>query len=305
MSSRLERLFDYYAADLERFAPKYGGHFACPLCCRVFKKAEKLREIVAEEHAVPSQLGGRVVTLTCRGCNSHGGATLDAHLIQRVRIEANKLPMRTRFKIGTAAFGAEMYAQRDPGTPIKITVIEKQSDPLQVKEVQRLLEEGQATINLNVKFDYNENRSVVALVRAAYLLMFRTFGYRYVLDASAAVVRKQLENPVQRTAVLDGIMWRITDAVPAGSTVSILQAPPSTRSFFVIMTLDKETKHIAGVTLPPPGTDGSDLYPYLQSPEARGTKNANPLPIPKRGFLPFLETWRYFIEDEEAGSAAP
>jgi hypothetical protein len=301
MPSRLERLFEYYAADLRRFAPKYSDHFGCPLCYRVFKKVDNLGELVAEEHVVSKQLGGRIVTLTCRSCNSEHGTKLDAHLVQRVRIEANKRPMRTRFKMGTVAFGAEMYGRMEPGSPIKIAGVRKQSDPRQVEEVKRLLREGR-TINLNVNLGYNENRSLVALVRSAYLLMFRTFGYRYVLDSSAKVVREQLQNPPQKMPVLSGIMWRITEPVPPGNTLTIMHTPESIRSFLAILRLDDDTGHAAAVTLPAPGTDGSDLYPRLRLPESQGTKTLQPLPIPKVGFLPFIETWRYVVEVIE-GSA--
>jgi hypothetical protein len=99
MPSRLERRFEYYTADLRGFAPKYSDHFGCPLCYRVFKRVENLGKLVAEEHVVSRQFGGRIVTLTCRSCNSEHGAKLGAHLVQRVRIEASKRPMRTRFKV--------------------------------------------------------------------------------------------------------------------------------------------------------------------------------------------------------------
>src|SRR6266542_6964571 len=60
--------------------------------------------------------------------------------------------------------------------------------------------------------------------------MFRTFGYRYVLDASAAVVREQLQNPIQRMPIRNGIMWRIPDAIPPGNIVAIMHTPESTRT---------------------------------------------------------------------------
>lgn len=295
MPSRLEHLFDVYAADLKRFAPQWSDHFGCPLCLKVLKRVANLRNIVAEEHVVPKQLGGRIVTLTCRKCNSEHGAKLDAHLVQRVRIEANARPMKVRFKMGTATMGTEMETPLTPTDPIRIKVIAKQSDPRQIEEVKRLLREGETNINLHGSFGYNENRSLVALVRSVYLLMFRVFGYRYVLDSSAAVVREQLDKPLERTSVLNGIMWRVTDTVPEGSTVCIMHSPESLHSFFVMVGLDGQ-KHVAGVTLPAPGTDGTDLYSHLQSPEARGAKLLTPLPMPKRGFLPFIEAWRDIVE---------
>lgn len=299
MPSRLERLFEFYAADLRRFAPELSDHFGCPLCLRAFKKVDNLGEIVAEEHVVSRQLGGRIVTLTCRKCNSDDGSKLDAHLIQRVRLEANKRPLKGRLRIGTVTFGFEMDVRPAPKADIKITAIRKQSDPRQIEEVKRLLREGRETIKLSGNLGYNDNRSVVALVRSAYLLMFRTFGYRYVLDASAKIIREQIQNPRERMSVLDGIMWRIPDAIPPGNIVAIMHTPKSIRSFFVFLRLDDDTRHVAGVTLPPPGTNGAELYPQLQSTEARGLKMLDPLPIPERGFLPFVETWRYVVHGKE------
>ncbi|MBK9209082.1 MAG: hypothetical protein IPL71_12575 [Anaerolineales bacterium] len=39
------------------------------------------------EHIIPSALGGKFITLTCKECNSKSGELLDAHLIQRLRTE--------------------------------------------------------------------------------------------------------------------------------------------------------------------------------------------------------------------------
>ena len=296
MPSRIQRLVDRYSADLQRFAPDWRQHFACPLCCRVFAIAPDVRDTLAEEHILSRQLGGRIVTLTCRACNSQHGAKLDAHLVQRVRIEANKRPMKVRFKMGTASMGAEMDAMPKTVDPIEIRAVAKQSDPRQIEELQRILLEGNTKIDLHMSLGYNENRSMVALVRAAYLLMFRTFGYRYVFDPSAAPVRRQLQDPVQRTPILDGVIWRIPAAIPVGSSLAIMHSPESTRSFFVILSLDQDSGHVAGVALPPPGTDGSELYQRLRLPEFQGPKTLHPLPLPKHGFFPFGETWRYVLD---------
>ena len=100
MTAKLESLFRVYASDLARFAPELTDRFGCPLCYRVIGQTTDLREVVAEEHIVPRKLGGRIVTLTCRKCNSGHGSALDAHLIQRVKVETRRLPLRARMRIG-------------------------------------------------------------------------------------------------------------------------------------------------------------------------------------------------------------
>ena len=302
MASRLERLFDLYSRDLERYAPSLKECFGCPICLRGFRKVRRLGDVVGEEHIVPEALGGRLITLTCRQCNSDHGAKLDAHLVQRVLVEANRIPVRVRMKMGSASMGAEMDGAPDPAGPISIRGVKKQSDEKQVEQIKELLRDGKTEIKLHMSLGYNENRSLVALVRSAYLLMFRTFGYRYVFDASAATVREQLKNPMEKTAKLDGIMWRIEETIPEEADLCIMHTPEWLRSFFIVLRLD-EQRHVAGVTLPPPGTDGSDLYPRLRAPDTQGKKLLHPLPIPTNGFLPFLQAWRFAIR--ESGGDAP
>lgn len=55
--------------------------------------------------------------------------------------------------------------------------------------------------------------------------------------------------------------------------------------------LDAATKHVAGVMLPAPGTDGSAIYGLMQSPGARGTRPMKCIPLPREGFGPFHEVW--------------
>src|SRR5437870_2406160 len=106
---RLKRLFEFYSADLTKFAPKLKGIFGCPLCHRTIASSPKLSDVVSEVHVIPEALGGRIITLTCRKCNNEGGKDLDSHMIQRVRVEARKQPLRTRMYVGHGEQGAELH----------------------------------------------------------------------------------------------------------------------------------------------------------------------------------------------------
>src|SRR5258708_4609166 len=52
----------------------------CPLCWQ-----EKRLSDLSLEHMVPSAVGGRSTTLTCRLCNNTHGSELDSHLINYQR----------------------------------------------------------------------------------------------------------------------------------------------------------------------------------------------------------------------------
>lgn len=81
----------------------------CPLCLRLIAPGASLADQVAEEHVVPEALGGRLTTLTCRQCNNSAGAELEAHLVQRVLIDARKRPVEAIVDIGGAVHRAEVH----------------------------------------------------------------------------------------------------------------------------------------------------------------------------------------------------
>lgn len=299
MPTRVERLFSLYSSDLERYAPEWKGHFGCPLCYKVFKRATPLRDLIAEEHIVPQKLGGRLVTLTCRKCNNQQGSELEAHLVQRVRVETGRHAVPSRVRIGRGEFGARVHLPRKESDLLDIVRIPKQSHPKRLEAAHEELLSGQPKIYLNVNFGYNSMRSLAALVRAAYLLMFRYFGYRYVLDVSAKSVNRQIQNPFEPTGVFSGIIWRVEDQISSDfplPAVAVVSEPIEFQCFMAVLRLDGASSHYGAVTLPPPGEDGTQLFARLQSPEASGERRLTTIEPPKRGLLPLEMVWKHLTE---------
>jgi hypothetical protein len=296
-SSRLDRLFDLYSSDLRRLDRQYADQFLCPLCLGLVKRVPKLGDVVAVEHIVPRALGGRLLTLTCRNCNSDHGTTLDAHLVRRVRVESGEHAVSVRVSIGAGEHGAEM---RLPdllnGEIIRLVGISKQSDPAGTEAAMRALDAGEKTIRLRMSFGYTPLRSCVALIRAAYLLMFRMFGYSYICDASAQAVLHQIRNPREQMAVVNGIVWRVPEPLPQDHLVSVLTAPDHLRSFVVFLKLNASPNHVSGVMLPAPGNDGSTVYSAVQSPDTPKRKIFRGIPLPHDGFWPFITVWKHFAK---------
>lgn len=285
----LETLFDLYAGDLSRFEPALAGQFRCPLCFSVIPRSEPLRNVVGEEHVVPGALGGRITTLTCKRCNNNQGSELESHLVQRVLVEANKRPVDVAFTMRESTMRGEMPATSPLTEPHPITVIGKRSDERRVAEIQELLKDPKDDILLHVEYGFSEKRTLVAVLRAAYLLLFRTFGYGYILDRSALPVREQILDWRRDGPVLNGITWRLDEPAFTGSVVAEITKPPDLMSFTVFLELDSETRHFAAVSLPVPGSDGAELYARFGEYRQSGTKTtvtARPLPLPQ-AFLPF------------------
>lgn len=295
-SPELWKLFHRYSAELGRVTPALTGQFRCPLCLTLFKPipGQLLRDILAPEHVVPDALGGRITTLSCRRCNNTTGSNLEKHLIQRARIDNRQVPIKARIQIGDAEHGAEIMIPEDPrapGSAIVITGVEKWSDARQVEKAKQAMgSQPPPTIRFHANFGYVHRRSEVALLRAAHLMMFRTFGYEYLDDPSTALVLEQLKNPRNATPILGGIMWRIPDPPITDTCVTILVDPPMIQSFFVVLKLSRDPLHLAGVVLPPPGSTDETLYDRLQSADASGPKKFQGFDVVD-GFLPFRRAW--------------
>ena len=291
VSSSLSSLFDAYAGDLARFAPALEGKFGCPICLRAVARTPHLSDVVAKEHIVPSALGGRLVTLTCRQCNNRSGSQLESHLVRRVRVDSGKSPSSVRLTVGGVVQRGEILLEPEGDPQIRINVIGRQSDPRLAAEMERLVADGKDEMHLQVNSGYVPLRSLVALVRSAYLLMFRTFGYRYVLDSSAVAIREQILKPTAETDVLTGASWRVDAGAPPSTSLALAKAPDDRSGFVAFLALDADSGHVAAVTLPPPGVDGEEFYRTLAESQARRTYHLSVLPEPD-GFVPLAELWQ-------------
>ena len=191
-----ERLFDDFAANLSMYYPESDGMFGCPLCLRLFPRIAIHSGDLTLEHIIPSSLGGKLLTLTCAECNSQSGSRLEAHLVQRLRIDdtlagKSKRPLNARVRIGEGEFGANIYLSADRDPNLRIVAIESISDP----ELLCLARE-QFSIQSTVQDKWAAwiqaaLASQVAILRMAYLLMFSYIGYGYILHQNLDQVRRQ------------------------------------------------------------------------------------------------------------------
>ncbi len=301
MSPKLETLFTRYEADHLRLSPNTKRGFVCPICLKLFARTENLSGDLAIEHIVPEALDGRVTTLTCRVCNNTDGAQFDHHLVQRVRLEGRKKPLAAGVEFCGAKFRAEVHLPDPSDDAIKIYGIRKQSNPREVEKFSRLLSEGVwdgRMLNLGFELQYAPALAAAALLRSAYLLMFRLFGYRYVYDSSAAVIRKTLAKPLVETEALKGISWRVNVRPPTNTGVSIVTKPKELRSFMAFLTLDKSQDHVSAIALPPPNT-GTEFFRLIDRAESpRRCTTSSWLSGDHVRIMPLDEVWQYVISKD-------
>jgi hypothetical protein len=252
---RLSRLFEAYASNLTACATHLRDTFACPLCLREFSRTEFESGVLTEEHVISRILGGRLITLTCKECNSNGGAELDVHLVNEFRfldgIEGlGDKPFRGRVKMRDAKQDVEVVLQRRDGSPVfQIVGDEKRSNPASVRAIMQAMEEDPEAVSFQVDFGFDRHRANVAKLRAAYLLMFSYFGYEYVLRRGGEEVRRQILAHEQ-----DVIASKASFAFEGGpeelNSVGLMKSPPELRCFVVNLKVTTEVGRAFTVILP-------------------------------------------------------
>jgi hypothetical protein len=295
---KLEYLFDLYVANLQNLAPKSKPVFVCPLCLRKISKPQNLDDVVSEEHIIPDSLGGNITTLTCRKCNNDDGSRLDAHLIQRIRVEQGDYSINSRITVGDGEFGADIYFSNKKDTPNTIVGVSKQSNPKSVEIARIALEANPEEISLNLKLGYNYRASLVGLIRIAYLMMFRYFGYSYILRDCVEQIRRQISHPFLELPVIECVRWKIED-LSVANIVSVITEPEEFRAFYVIIKLTTDAKHLSGVIFPGFGQQSKNIYSTLAQIKNKETFTIFPLPtqnLKHNDIQDPLKTWNVIFK---------
>lgn len=258
-----ERLFESYSKNLSFYHPKLENTFLCPLCLQPFGASAIHSGELTLEHIIPSSLGGKFVTLTCKECNSKSGNRLDAHLVQRLRMEdilagKSNRPLRVRVKVGEGEFRGDVYLSANQHPNIQIVGIPDISNPELHELAVVEFESGHKEFSISGNLGYKEIPSRVAALRVAYLLMFSYFGYGYILYRNLEQVRAQIFQPEDEMDALKGMFW--IGNTPATNVIAVFEQPKELRSFLAIIDLSTNIKRNLGVVLPGPDSDSETIY---------------------------------------------
>jgi hypothetical protein len=240
-SRRAEAWFEAGAAAVHRFASYLEGHYACPLCARLFGRTALYNGTLTEEHTPPQSVGGQPLCLTCKSCNNTAGYTLEPHVRRHENLAevfignmADFRPAWWESPSGTA--NVEFRLQN--GT-LSVRQNPKQNSPAAREQfdahVSRLANLGPAEswgVRLTPFRDaYNPWLLDLARLRSAYLAAFAAFGYRYVFHPRVLVVRKQLFTPTK--ALIRGFGGFVHGAGREARRLVIVEEPAALRGLLV------------------------------------------------------------------------
>lgn len=163
----------------------------CPLCWE-----ETPYDDLSLEHMVPSSIGGKQKTLTCRQCNNDHGRDLDSHLAQFQRVKEafqGHGTLKTKLNIN----GHEMIANLEWGDGHKnFHIVGKATNPAASDASQDEFKAGNVqNVNFTVYFNYIKNNLNTAVLRAAYLVLFKCYGYEYARHYIVQTLRQRIANP--------------------------------------------------------------------------------------------------------------
>jgi hypothetical protein len=270
--------FDHYrkslaAAGISTTSP---NALICPLCWQ-----ETAYDDLTVEHIVPASVGGRQTTLTCRRCNNDHGCNLDAHLAQHQRITdalQGHGVLKTRLNIN----GHELAANLEWGEGYKhFHVVGKATDPAACDASQQEFAAGRvSTMNFTLLFDYIKNNFQTAVLRGAYLALFKCFGYEYVHHDIVQVIRRRITDPSLEHPRLASLILEARNFTPPYDAQHYV-VPGNVNGvafFLVIIRVRRVTTTYLGACLPVPGDRCDEFFDLME--QCAKEHNGKTLTIP-------------------------
>jgi hypothetical protein len=254
-SDKCNRLFRELAADYRNFRTEAMDSVACPLCLTEYCLANITD--LTREHIVPSKLGGRSETLTCRKCNNSQGSRLDSHLIKAMKamdaVEGTE-PIATSLASDKGKIVAELLLGGTPENPNTIRIVGPASNMEAVQDLRNSLRDG-FTLDLQMSFSFIPERYFRAALRAAFLSVFKAEGYEYALSIGAAQVRNMLGAGVP---VLEKVVMEAFPERDPATDLLVMPAAFSDVGEYYAVLLRLRTKRTRYITVFLPGKPGSD-----------------------------------------------
>ncbi len=145
-------------------------------------------------------------------------------------------------------------------------VIGKATDPKAVAHVQgRFNADNVSEFSFTMPYGYSPPRFHAGLLRSAYLILFRTFGYRYACQPIVQQLRLRIHDPNLTEPDLGAMIVELKDFDPSvDKSYFVLPYEIYERQFyFVIIRLKRKTTSHLGVYMP--AFECDDVATFLET----------------------------------------
>lgn len=267
------KLFDLYAANIRFFEPEHAGRFVCPICGRVYNEGalDPANLLVDIAHVFPRSCGGRLATLACRDCNSHVGARHESHLARCFQLwdalsghGQGKVNARVQFATGES-LGVEVSRR---GDHYHFQHIPDQCNPQDQKSIVRHAVNGEQFNFTMTTRGFEPHRTGVAMLHAAYLSMFRHFGYEYLFRADTQWLRDvaMMDDAPDPVPMYSMCLKRDATQMPAERLINTIGAYTTQEGLttFAVALPSPDPRDAATIVFMPGfGSDGKQAYEEL------------------------------------------
>jgi hypothetical protein len=237
----------------------------CPLCLTPISESE-----ATIEHIIPESVDGRLKTLTCKSCNSQTGSRIDSHL-QRWH-HAQRLhsgsPIPCKVSVGDSTVTA-VYT-RNEETGINLEIIGRASNPQHVeKSTDQLTSGAKDEFTILLDLGYSLDNVWLALLKSAYLAVFRQQGSGYAIHPAIAPIRERILGRSSVGPNLETIIGNVNPSrtdPPWNDELMIIQGRTVTQNdcFAVIVRTGRDFPSWHLVYLPLANDQANALYDELE-----------------------------------------
>jgi hypothetical protein len=209
-------------------------------------------------------VNGRLCTLVCRQCDNKIGSTFDSHVAREKELldwEHGATAVSGRLNHNSGDTGVEI---RRNGNALEFRDVPRRSPPKSWKQFLEAAASDWSNFTFSVEVQtYSPVKRDISLLYSAFLMMFYSFGYEYVLSPNADLVRQViLGNDISldwRKGIFS-ILRSQSETMPSLPSVSVLTEPKDVRSFLVALPSPKEDEAARCILLPGFSDDGKQAY---------------------------------------------
>jgi len=262
--------------------PEVKDTVVCPLCHSSHGR-ESLLGVDPEltlEHCIPKSAGGKIVTLTCRACNNSHGALFDSHLknmlLAQDAVEGIGGTVDGTMSIEGHSYRCEVGFGRQGEKSFQFMPIMRASNPTERDAAFAIVEARRKSGasfagKVTLRFRYNPFRSNLVLVKAAYLLMFRQFGYSYMFLQGPEFARGLILEPDAGTVAAACGLKPPAAQVPLVNRALIVTSPDHLQCFLVpVQVRTSHRTQVKFVILPGFDDDPTGIYDRWQKSGEQG-----------------------------------
>lgn len=244
----------------------YKDKFVCPICLQSYEKyqLEKSESQITVEHIPPARMGGQGKVLTCKTCNNLTGSKIDVALYHKLNFvdvftDIMSSSLDVEFQFGNSSKMRGKWIVGEDGA-IKIIGDKQRNNPKILEEFNHI--NTLDTVTMHVRIPKNYTRfPEIALLKIAYLQMFRYFGYFFAYHPNLHFVRQQILHPQQE--ILKSLGVPKNDIPSNYLGINLITSPKELAGFLVAFDLlSNNTVHRKGIIIP--GTHSrEDFYDLL------------------------------------------